>query len=280
MAENAVLAALPPFRGVTRKLILVMAGACIVGALLMAVIPGLAMLLMDKVVLHPTGAIGKLPWQLLTYVFASVQPFNTLFACLSFWFFGSALEDERGSKWMGEFFCLSVAGGAIVACLISRIVFPTSFALGPGNVASGAWAFVLATIVAYARLNPEVVLNFNFIFRVKAKYMAVIYVAVYLAMILTSGHQFDAMLTLCVALVGYLFLTLVPRRGLRFLLLERAYGLRNAYYRRKRQQAAKKFKVYMRKQGKEVSLDEQGQYLPLDQEKRDPRDSKDRSWMN
>ena len=49
-------------------------------------------------------------------------------------------------------------------------------------------------------------------------------------------------------LFGYIWLKFVPRRGLGYAASERAFGLRNSYYRWKRKRAARKFEVYMRKQ--------------------------------
>ena len=82
---------------------------------------------------------------------------------------------------------------------------------------------------------------------------------------------------LCNAAAGYVFLRLAPRRGLRAGASEWLYGVRNAFYRAKRRRAAKKFTVYMRKQGKDVSLDEDGRYVDPEGK---PGDPKDRKWMN
>ena len=49
------------------------------------------------------------------------------------------------------------------------------------------------------------------------------------------------------ALFGYIWLKFIPRRGFGYAASERAFGLRNSYYRWKRKRAARKFEVYMRK---------------------------------
>jgi hypothetical protein len=82
---------------------------------------------------------------------------------------------------------------------------------------------------------------------------------------------------LCNALAGYVFLRFAPRRGLRVGVSERWFAMRNSYYRAKRRRAAKKFTVYMKKQGRDVSLDEDGRYVDPDGK---PRDLNDRNWMN
>jgi hypothetical protein len=55
------------------------------------------------------------------------------------------------------------------------------------------------------------------------------------------------------------------------------FGLRNSYYRAKRRRAAKKFVVYMKKQGKDVSLDAEGRYVDPLGKAHEPGDKK---WMN
>jgi hypothetical protein len=57
---------------------------------------------------------------------------------------------------------------------------------------------------------------------------------------------------------------------------EQYFGMRNAYYRAKRRRAARKFEVYMGKQGRTVHFDKEGRYVDPD-EKKDPNDKR---WMN
>ena len=71
-----------------------------------------------------------------------------------------------------------------------------------------------------------------------------------------------------VALAGLIFVRMAPRRGVNFLVSESWYGLRNRYYRWKRRKAARKFEVYMRKQGRTVHLDGQGRQIDDDDKKR------------
>jgi hypothetical protein len=111
----------------------------------------------------------------------------------------------------------------------------------------------------------------------KAKYLVAIFVLFYLAVALFSHDPFSAVAALCVALCGFLFLRFAPRRGLQYATSEGWFGIRNAYYRAKRRRAAKKFTVYMRKQGKDVNLDSSGRYIGLDDERKDPNDKR---WMN
>src|SRR5207245_3088689 len=73
-------------------------------------------------------------------------------------------------------------------------------------------------------------------------------------------------------LFGYLYLKLVPRRGLVFAFSESYYGIHNSYHRWKHYQAQKKFQVYMSKHNQDPKqyFDEYGNFRPPDdQEKKD-----------
>ncbi len=167
--------------------------------------------------------------------------------------------------------------GGIIASVISIAVGDRVEGLGKKVAAAGLWPFVLAVMVAYGKLHANEQVRINFLFWIKAKYLAVIYVLIYLAMELTSFEKFGALVALCNAGVGFAFLLIAPKGGVRKGISERWYGLRNGYYRAKRRRAAKKFTVYMRKQGKDVSLDDDGRYVDPDGK---PRDPNDRRWMN
>ena len=276
-SNGPVNVALPPFRGVTRQIILLAVSVyfallvCgLVSRELQATFEGIFALI-------PETALHRLIWQFATYPFVSSGLFGTLFAALSVWFFGSALEDELGSRWMGEFFLACTIGGGLLAALLTISPAGRVEGLSSGHMADSLWPFSLALLLVFARLHPDQELNFNFILRVKAKYIAMIYLLVYLAVMLSSHQRFDALVVLTNALCGWLFVRFAPRRGLRFAAAEGFFGLRNAWYRARRRRAAKKFTVYMQKQGRDVRFDESGRYLDPDAERRNP---KDRKWMN
>jgi membrane associated rhomboid family serine protease len=106
--------------------------------------------------------------------------------------------------------------------------------------------------------------------------MVAIYILIAVAILLKDDDEFGALLQLSGALCGYLYVRFAPRRGLAFGVSEQYYGLRNAYYRAKRRRAARKFEVYMGKQGRKVHFDKDGRFVDPD-EKRDPNDKR---WMN
>ena len=266
---------LPPFRGVTRRLILLAVGTYFVILVAGLFSHDISLLIATLASLQPVMAY-KLVWQVVTYPFVSTSLLTVLFASLSVWFFGAALEDELGSRWLAEFFLAATIGGALIASLVTLVTRDVP-GLGPYEVSGGLWPFSIALLVGFAAMHPDQQLNFNFILHVKAKYLAIIYVLIYLAVTLSAHARFDALLVLTNTLAGWIFVRFAPRRGVRFAANESAYNLRNTWARARRRRAAKKFSVYMQKQGREVHFDESGRYLDPDAERRDPND---RKWMN
>ena len=55
------------------------------------------------------------------------------------------------------------------------------------------WPFLLAVMVAYGKLHANESVKVNFLFWIKAKYLAVIYVLIYVAIELTSQEKFGAL---------------------------------------------------------------------------------------
>lgn len=271
------MVALPPFRGATRRILLVAIAVFFAMLVLGLFSRELVGTLGGLFSLVPDVAVHRLVWQFVTYPFISTSLFGFLFAALSIWFFGAALEEELGPRWLTEFFFVCTIGGGLMAALITETLTRTVEGLEPVHPASTLWPFSMAVLVAFATLHPDQELNFNFILRVKAKYMAALYVLVYVAIMLSARSRFDALMVLTNTLCGWLFLRFAPRRGIRFAAAEGVFGFKNAWTRAKRRRAAKKFKVYMQKQGRDVHFDESGRYVDPDGERKNPND---RKWMN
>ena len=267
----------PPFRGVTRRIILIALCTYLGLALVGLFSSELAGTLHFLLLLRADKSLHPLIWGLVTYPFAGEGLLSVAFALLSFWFFGSVLEDERGSLWLSEYFLAATIGGGVIASVLTELSNGSIQGLPPQITAQGLWSAVLAVLVAYGVFHAEEQVRFNFLFTLKAKYLAAIYVLFYLGLALVGGDRFGALVALCNALSGYAFLRLAPRRGFRVGISERWYAMRNSFYRAKRRRAAKKFKVYMRKQGADVSLDDEGRYVDPSGKPRDPNDKK---WMN
>jgi len=276
-SNGPILLSLPAFRGVTRRLILLALMVFFALAFLSILFRDLSGSLLGSFVLVPQQVLNWHLWQLLSYPFADLNLISAALALLAVWFFGSTLEDERGSHWLGEFFLATTIGGGVLASLLAYAAADRIAGLSVQSHESGMWPFVLALVLAFAYFHAEQPLRFNFVLTLKAKYLAAIYLLFYLGAALIGGNRFSALVALSNALCGYAYLRLAPRRSLKTSASEGWFGLRNAYIRARRRRAAKKFTVYMRKQGKDVSIDESGRFLDPDEK---PRDPNDRRWMN
>jgi membrane associated rhomboid family serine protease len=278
MARGPITLSLPSFSGATSKLVLISVAVFFTSAILSYSAPEFVGTALGGLLLIPARLLHGQVWRLLTYEFLPVGILGMLFSMISLWFIGNAMEDRYGSRWLVEFYLLTAAGGGLLASLIAATgVFKMSAMMGTG----GAWAPIMALLLAFAAVSGEEMMRFNFIFNMKVKYLVGLYVLYYLAVFLVGDDRFGALTCLCGALIGYAYMRFAPRRGflpnVSFNLSERYYTMRNEYYRRKRRNAAKKFEVYMRKQDREVHFDKDGRYVAPDDEKRDPTDKR---WMN
>jgi membrane associated rhomboid family serine protease len=265
----------PPFAGVVRKLVFANVAVFFFIAVAQWVAPELIGALLGHLMLEPMYVARGELWQLATYSFLHFGLMDILFAMLTLWFLGSMLESTYGSRWLGELYFTSAIGGAFVASAIS---FTRILHLSPYAVAGGAWAGIFGLLIAIAmRFGDQEFLLF-FVARIRAKYMVAIYILIAVAILLKDANEFGALLQLSGAVCGYMYVRYASRRGLTYAISEQYFAMRNAYYRARRRQAAKKFEVYMGKQGRNVSFDKDGRYIaPDDDAKRNPNDKR---WMN
>jgi len=275
MARSSTISmSFPPFAGVVRSLVLANVAVYFGVAVLSWLTPGLAGALVDILQLQPSAVARGEIWQLGTYCFIHLGLWEILFAMLTLWFCGSLLEGAYGGRWLKELYFTSAIGGAAVASAIS---FTHVLRLSPESVANGAWAGLFGVMVGLAmRMGDTEFLLFPLPFSIRAKYLVTIYILIAVAVLLKDANEFGALLQLSGALAGWLYVRHAPRRGIAFGFGEWYFGLRNAYYRAKRRRAARKFEVYMGKQGREVNFDKEGRYVDPD-EKKDPNDKR---WMN
>jgi membrane associated rhomboid family serine protease len=276
-SNSPVTLSLPPFRGLTRRIVLISAGIWVVSWLVGLFSVDLAWTLTGLIALQPKMALHGLIWEVATYPFAPIGLLGMLLSLLSVWFFGSTLEDERGARWLGEYFLLSTLGGGVLASLLTHLAGGRIPGLDVSMIVSGMWPAALVLLLAFARFHAEEEMRLYFVIRIKAKFVAMIFIFFYLVIVLVGGNRLEALTALCAALCGWVFLQWAPRLGFRIAVSERWFGMRNAWYRAKRRRAGKKFAVYMKKQGQDVNIDEDGRYVDPSGVPRDPNDKR---WMN
>ncbi len=151
----------------------------------------------------------------------------------------------------------------------------------PETLTFGASGGIYGLLLAFGMLyGDRELFLFPFPVAIKAKYL----VAILIFIVLISAFQPSQggvanFAHLGGLLFGFLYLKLLPRRGLSFAATERYFGLRNSYYRWKRKRAGKKFEVYMRDHDRKVTFDEHGNYVPPDENDKTNGGSKS-GWVN
>jgi membrane associated rhomboid family serine protease len=273
---DSITMTFPPFSGMVRTLVFANAAVYLGHLLLAWLFPVVATYVDNHFLLVPTVAVlqGEI-WQFVTYSFFDFGLLSFVFNMLMIWFCGSILEGSYGARWFRDLYFCSVIGGALVASAIS---FTGILHLRPDSLAVGAGAGIFGILIAIAvRFGDLEFMLIPFPVRIRAKYMVAIYIFIDVALLLHNNNAFYALLALSGGLSGYLYVRLASRRGLGFHLSEQLFGMRNAYYRAKRRRAARKFEVYMGKQGRKVKFDDEGRYIDPDEERKNPNDKR---WMN
>jgi membrane associated rhomboid family serine protease len=258
--------AFPNFSGATRQLVLI--NLCTYFALLLASLTSVSSgsSLASLLAFEPSSFLHGLLWQPLTYSFVHFGITGTLFELLSLWFIAGFLENFHSSNWVWWLYGVSVLGTAAAAILIYLLSQTLHFAL-PAYPIYGSFGGVFGMLAAIGLLYGDTEFLLMFVIGIKARYLAIIYGVVAIAMMFGQQRMY-AFAQLGGAVAGLLFVRTAPRRGISFAVSEGLYGIRNRYYRWKRRRAAKKFEVYMRSQGRTVRFDGQGRVIHEDPDDR------------
>jgi membrane associated rhomboid family serine protease len=257
-----------------RKIVLATVAIFFCLLLLRWIAPAIAVEIFAVGALTPTMAVHGAVWQLVTYSFLSGGILQIAFDMLSLWFMGSYLETTYGTQWLTEIYFFSVVGAALTTIAVS---YTHVFHMSPTQTMDGALGGIFGLLAAWAVLmGDQKFLMFPFPISIRAKYLAIVFILIALAGVLQGPSGFLSLGSLGGALFGYIYIKAAPRRGYAFAATERAFSLRNGYYRWKRRRAARKFEVYMRKHDRTVKFDGQGRYIDPDG-KKDPTDKR---WMN
>jgi membrane associated rhomboid family serine protease len=256
--------AFPDFRGATRRLILINLAAFFVlwiaGALSSAVGP-----FADALTFDPHSFLHGYLWQPLTYSCVHYGILGTLFELLSLWFLAGFLESYHNANWVTSLYAVSVLGTAAAALALYAMSSTLSPRLLGASVSLyGCFGGIFGLLAAIGLLYGDVqFMLFPLPIGIKARYLVIIYGLISIAMLFSQQRMY-AFAQLGGALAGLVFVRMAPRRGASFLLSESWYGMRNRFYRWKRRRAARKFEVYMRRQGRTVKFDGQGKLLDDD----------------
>jgi membrane associated rhomboid family serine protease len=250
----------PDFSGATRRLVLLNLCAYFVLLLLGFAVPAQAVGLSGALSFVPSVFLHGSLWQPLTYSLVHPSLIGTLFELLSLWFLAGFLENMHPPAWVMGLYVVSVLGTVAAATAI----YACSSTLGfeaPQAVLYGCSGGIFGMLVAIGALYGDMEFLLFFTIGIKARYLVAVYALISIAMLFGEQKMY-AFAQLGGALAGLLWVQLAPRRGLALpatkAISEPWYGFRNKYYRWKRRRTARKFEVYMRKQGRTVRFDGNG----------------------
>jgi len=260
--SGPIVMTFPPFAGFIRRLVL--ANVIVFFALALLGIAGhnVQGWLIAHLALTPYSVLHWQVWQIVTYSFVHLGLLDILFNMLALWFIGSYLEGTFGAHWTAELYFISVIGAAFTAIAMA---YTGILHLTPQLTIFSATAGVNGLFIGFAVLfGDQEIMLFPLPMRIRAKYLAAIYILISLYFMIRGDLANIAYLGGMLA--SFLFVKFAPRRGFFGGTSEWYFGLRNAYYRSKRRRAAKKFEVYMGKQGRDVRFDKDGKYIDPDKD--------------
>jgi len=262
----------PPFTRAVRNLII--ANTAIFFLLLISPLIGLGGIrtfVAEYLYLVAGQVIHGWVWQFVTYGFLHVSFTHLLFNMFALWMFGAQFEVEWGRRKFLEFYYWCLIGAAVTTVVLAVVgaLLYRAAPLGLFRImadllitpTAGASGGIYGLLIAFGLLyGDRDIFMFPLPFTIKAKYMVAIWIAIALVGALSDTGGVANFAHLGGALFGWIYLRLLPSRGLGFASSEGYYGLRNRYYRWKRKQAQKKFEVYMRQHKREDFFDEYGNY--------------------
>ncbi|MGH9580670.1 MAG: rhomboid family intramembrane serine protease [Terriglobales bacterium] len=242
--NTQVTLSFPPFTRAVKGLILANAAIYLLMLLIGRAAPQLAGQIIFYLGLIPAAVTHGWLWQIFTYSFLHSGFFHVGFNMLALWMFGSLLEIGWGRRQFLEFYFFCVAGAALTSVVMS---YTGVLGLSPATVTIGASGGVYGVLMAYGMLfGDRELMMFPFPFLIRAKYFVGVLIFVSLAGALGEAGGVAYIAHLGGLLFGYLYVRFLLSRGLALAFSERWFGLRNAWGRHQRRQAARKFEVYMR----------------------------------
>jgi membrane associated rhomboid family serine protease len=264
---------LPPFRGAVRQIVLASLAIYVVILLLLSFAAPTGKMVLALGTLNPETILHGWLWQFVTYAFMYVDPMDFVLSLLGVYFLGSAVEERIGSARFYSLFFFSIILSAIAGFALSLThVIAQGAAYGSGAAANA----ILMVFYLFNRGAP--IMLFPIPIQIPVKWIVLFTAAVETAYLLLNHFALFYFVMLLGLGAGYIWYLAFARRKVSLGLSERYLGIRNNYYRWKRRRAARKFEVYMSKHDRKVTFDENGNYIPPDDDEKNGGDKS--GWVN
>jgi membrane associated rhomboid family serine protease len=227
-------------------------------------------------VLNPERVLHGWIWQFLTYGFIHIDPWHVLLM-LGVYFLGSSVQERTGSRAFAEMY-LSCS---VLAGLVGFLLSLTGHV--GGGTALGAGAAVNAVLMVFYLMNRGAsIYLIPFPFQVPVLWVVVLIGGIDAAYFLLNNFALFYMVNLLGLGAGFVWYRFLWRKATLFgLVTGPVVGIRNGYYRWKRERAKKKFQVYMRKhqQDPKQYFDEYGNFRPPDEKGKEKKGDPG-GWVN
>jgi len=184
------------------------------------------LLLLERFVALPAlyGAVALTPqallkgialWQLVTTFFVHFEPWHILSNMLALYVFGPNLERRLGSRPFLRLYMLSGLCGSVCIVVLAYVLAALSpvYSRLPGGAYVGASSAIFGLLVAYAMLFPDHIFLLMFIAPVRARTLAIGFIA-FDALMLVLGRDMGIAYTghLGGALGGWLFIRAISKQ--------------------------------------------------------------------
>ncbi|MGH9599996.1 MAG: rhomboid family intramembrane serine protease, partial [Terracidiphilus sp.] len=174
--------AFPEFHGATRRLVLVNLITYFAVLLAQLAFRDTAGLLIGHLVFQPQDFLGGQLWQPFTYSFIHLGIIETLFELLSLWFLAGFLETYHNANWIYGLYGVSVLGTGAAAVVIYLAGGLFGFSLAPIPL-YGCFGGIFGLLAAIGVLYGDVEFLLFFAIGMKAKYMAIVFGLIAIAML-------------------------------------------------------------------------------------------------
>jgi len=267
---------LPPFRGAVRQIIIASVAIYVVILLLMSFAPGSGQAVLSLGILNAAQVRQGWVWQFVTYAFMYVDPLNFVMSLVGLYFLGWSVEERIGSsRFYGLFF------GSIVLSAVAGFALSLTQVIAQGPALGSGAAATAILMVFYLFNRGAPIMLFPIPIRIPVKWIVLFVAAIETAYLLLNHFALLYFVQLLGLGSGYIWYTAFFARRGPVSVSKPSGGLRNSYFRWKRKRAARKFEVYMRKHDRKVTFDEQGNYVPPEEDQGGKRDGGSKSgWVN
>lgn len=254
---------LPPFRGAVRQIVLASVAIYVVILLLMSFAQPTGQAVLALGILDPAHVRQGWVWQFVTYAFMYVDPLDFVLSLVGIYFLGSAVEERVGSAKFYSLFFFSIIVSAIAGFALS---LTHRVAQGPVLGSGAAANSILMVFYLFNRGAP--IMLFPIPIQIPVKWIVLFTAAIETAYLLLHQFALFYFILLLGLGAGYVWYLIFAGRKVSLGISERYFGIRNNYYRWKRRRAARKFEVYMSKHDRKVTFDENGNYIPPEDDKK------------